>query len=73
MWKLLVILDVIKHKILVLENVYPSEVLDKYRNLDYFNQTLHLIGRIVPVLGPLRELGLHKILSPPRVLVLIKS
>ena len=44
--------------------VYPSEVLDKYRILEYFKQTLYLIGGTIRVLGPRRVLGRHKVLGP---------
>ena len=70
MWKLLVILPVIKYSMLVFRKcqVYPSEILDKHRILEYFNQTLHLIGSIIWVLGPSRVLGFCRVLGPRRVL-----
>ena len=70
MWKLLVILPVIKYSMLVFRKcqVYPSEILDKHRILEYFNQTLHLIGSIIWVLGPSKVLGFCRVLGPRRVL-----
>ena len=47
--------------------VYCSKVLE-YRILEYFNQTLYLIGGIIRVLGPRRVLGPHGVLVPHRVL-----
>ena len=76
MWKLLLILVVIKYNMLVFENARftPQRFKIKYRILEYFNQTLHLIGGIMQglgphrILGPRRVLDPHRILGPPRVL-----
>ena len=70
MWKLLVTLVVIKYNMLVLDNARftPQRFYIKYRILEYFNQTLYLIGGIIPVLGPPRVLGPPKVLGPHRVL-----
>ena len=59
MRKILVILVVIKYNMLVLENARftPQKFEIKYRILEYFNQTLHLIGGIIRVLDPRRVLG----------------
>ena len=46
----------------------PLRFQIKYRILEYFNQKLYLIGRIIQTLGPPRILGLPKALGPHRVL-----
>ena len=48
--------------------VYPSEVSDKYRILEYFNQALYLIEGIIRILCPRRVLGCHRVLGLYRVL-----
>ena len=65
MWKLLVILAVIKYNMLVFRK---CQVLDKMWILKHFNQTLYLTGTIIRVLGPPRLLGPPRILGRDRVL-----
>ena len=73
MWKLLVILAVIKYTIcLFLEyaRFTPQRFYIKNRILEYSNQTLYLIERITRVLGPNKALGLPRVLGPLKVLSL---
>ena len=65
MWKLLVILAVIKYNMLVFRK---CQVLDKMWILKHFNQTLYLTGTMIRVLGPPRLLGPWSVLGPSRVL-----
>ena len=47
----------------------------KYRILECSNQTLHLIGRIIQVLGPRKGLGPYRVLvlGPLTVLVSLRD
>ena len=69
MWKLLVILAVIKYNMLVFGKWFtPQRFQITYRILEHFQQILYLTGRIIRVWGPSRVLGPHKVLGPHRVL-----